>query len=165
VFDPGSYRYNAVSSQWRNTLALPDSHNGPQTPMLKNKLRQGLFLWKKWPKAQLCFADTKGKKISLQGSSNEGFVRDIEIKTNKVTVYDKSRSTNSSWFVRWVLPAKSITKVRVIKGCQNLIRPSEDSPLGWFSPNYGKKLPGHVLVVKKEKTEPSQIITEFSFKS
>jgi hypothetical protein len=162
IADPGTFAYNAAPP-WRNALAVGAVHNGPVLDDEEPGVRGPRFLWYVWPTARLLTARLDSGTATIAAEVPDRVRRVVRVTGDRVVVEDTILAQHARRVrIRWLLhPDANPRSVRV-DGHSRLLEAHEDSVAGWYSPNYGERIPSRYIEVERDAAPGSRIITEIS---
>jgi hypothetical protein len=152
IVDAGTYAYNAAPP-WRNALMSARVHNGPLLDDREPGIRGPRFLWYAWPSAELRSASREADgRVRLVAQVPGSVRRTVEVRRDSVTVLDEvlDAAGAARVVVRWLLHPSVGPGVVSCDPPPTVRDAVEGSPLAWFSPRYGERLPSHVVEVSSD---------------
>ena len=158
IVDPGTFSYNAPPP-WRNGLAGPEVHNGPQRGDRALGVRGPRFLWLRWPSARLVTVRQTVTSVLIEAEVPSYCVRRVEVMEDHVRVEDRPVGGPTEVTVRWLLhPDVSEEMVRAPEA--QVTRAEEGSIHGWYSPHYDLRIESRSIRIRRIADEQHPIVTE-----
>jgi hypothetical protein len=181
--DPGAYSYSA-ERLWRDYFRSSSAHNTLTVDGFNQSVITGDFMWSKKAVSTLIHFSDKNVK-----GSHDGYMRlSDKVEHTREIIYD---DTGNIWKIIDELTCKEEHEVSLYlhcapecsleprenrynilfkKGVCELSFPpeavvslhrGEDTPLGWYSPSYDKKVPINTIKLTKNIKGNTKIVTEF----
>jgi len=159
LVDPGTFAYSG-QPPWNNGLASHEVHNGPQVSGRPPGIKGPRFLWYRWPSADIVESSWDGERAVVVAEADTGVRRTIVAEAAGVDVHDELLDPGATdWRVYWLLhPDSDATMVTTRPGPQPR-EAADDEALGWFSPNYGERVPSILLKVEGPGAGDPHILT------
>lgn len=161
VVDPGTFAYNAPPP-WRNALATAAVHNGPVLDDREPGVKGPRFLWYLWPEAEIVSARWSHGTATLVAEVPGRLRRTILVTGDEVSIEDQVLAAGAGKVtVHWLLHPHADGSQAIVEGDSEVVVPGEGSPLGWFSPRYGERVPGRCIRVTRAAHLGARLRTRF----
>ncbi|HEX8390997.1 MAG TPA: heparinase II/III family protein [Longimicrobium sp.] len=160
VVDAGTFAYNAPPP-WKNPLVTARVHNGPVLDGREPGVRGPRFLWYLWPEADLLRAARQADgSVALEAEVPGRVRRTVHVADGRVEVTDRIEpGVAREAEVRWLLhPGADPRGVRV-DGPSEVTEAAEGSPVGWYSPAYGVRLPSRAVHARRDAANGARFQT------
>ena len=160
VVDPGTYAYNAPPP-WRNGLSGAGVHNGPVVDGREPGIRGPRFLWYEWPSAELVSARGEAGRAELIGRVPGSHERRVTVYRHGAVVRDRVLGRGQHDVrIAWLLHPDADEGALRVRGESRSVDAREGAVDGWYSPEYGRRIPSRAVVIERALTSEEPIVVE-----
>lgn len=147
IVDPGTYSYNAAPP-WDNGLVHARVHNTPVIDDVEPAVRGSRFLWYTWPRARLVECRSDGERVVI-AAELQTVRRTVVVEADRVMIHDHVRTRRKAHLsICWLLHPDAPTALVTTTVASRVGAAREGDTLGWFSPNYGLRIPSRYLAAE-----------------